>query len=219
MAGSQIFKVVVADDYRVSRLFLETQVRDNERCKLSASFSNADSAGEYCSAHSVDLVIMDVLMRRGSDGIAAAARIKENDPGIKIILATSTAEIGWIDRARQIGVESFWYKEYSEESLADVIARTLDGESVYPDSAPRVAIGKTVSVALTRRDLDVLREMMLGLTNEEVAERLDISVNTVRTHVQNILNKTGFKNRLELIVHAASLGIVVNGQHSTLLES
>ena len=67
-------------------------------------------------------------------------------------------------------------------------------------------------VSLTERDLEVLRELTLGYTNEVIAERLNISVNTVRAHIQNMLNKTGFKNRLALAVNAASLGIVVSDE-------
>ena len=206
------YKVVVVDDYRISRTFFEMMVQSNECYTLAKSFSNAQDAFAYCCENPVDLVIMDVMMRMGIDGMTAAARIKAYDPAIRIILVTSTAESSWEDRAREIGVESFWYKEYSDESLVEVMNRTVAGERVYPKKPVDIELGSVMRVALTERDLDVLRELTLGYTNEVIAERLNISVNTVRAHIQSMLNKTGFKNRLALAVNAASLGIVVSDE-------
>ena len=206
------FRVVVADDYRISRTFFEMMVQSNDRYELTASFASAMDAAEYCLHNKVDLVIMDVLMRTGIDGLTAAQRIKKQRPDIKIILATSTAESLWEDNARLIGVESFWYKEYSKEPLIEVMDRTVAGESVYPEAPANVRLGDVKRVNLTERDLDVLRELTHGYTNEEIADKLGISVNTVRTHVRNMLMKTGYKNRLSLVVNAATLGIVVNDE-------
>ena len=206
------YKVVVADDYRISRTFFEMMVQSNDCYELTASFASALDAAEYCAHNKVDLVIMDVLMRTGIDGLTAAQQIKKQRPEIKIILATSTAESLWEDNARMIGVESFWYKEYSKEPLIEVMNRTMAGESVYPESPANVRLGDIKRVNLTERDLDVLRELTHGYTNEEIADKLGISVNTVRTHVRNMLMKTGYKNRLSLVVNAAMLGIVVNDE-------
>lgn len=201
-------RVIVADDFRISRTFFEMLIKDDANYVLLASFSEARDAAAYCMDHDVDLVILDILMRSGPDGLAAAEQIKRARPDVKIILATSTTESVWEEMARRIGVESFWYKEYSEAPLLEVMNRTMAGESVYPEEPLDVDFGKAKRVDLTPRDLDVLRELMRGLSNEEIATRLDISINTVRTHVQNMLAKTGFKNRLSLVVNAARLGIV-----------
>lgn len=206
------YRVVVVDDYRISRTFFEMMVQSDERYALANSFSNAQDAVAYCSENPVDLVIMDVMMRMGIDGLTAAGQIKAQNPDIRIILATSTAESAWEDMAREIGVESFWYKEYSDESLIKVMNRTVAGEKVYPKKPVDIELGSVMRVSLTERDLEVLRELTLGYTNEVIAERLNISVNTVRAHIQNMLNKTGFKNRLALAVNAASLGIVVSDE-------
>ena len=87
--------------------------------------------------------------------------------------------------------------------------RTADGESVYPAQAPQVSFGKGKRSDLTERELDVLRELSGSLTNEEIAQRLHISVNTVKRHLQNIKEKTGYTSRLELAIHVRLLGIVI----------
>ena len=146
----------------------------------------------------------------GTDGITAAAQIKRRHPEIRIILTTSMAEVQWERQAREAGVESFWYKEYGEAPLLEIMDRTMAGESVYPGTPPKVQFGWVTRDELTERELDVLRELTAGATNEEIADKLCISVNTVRTHIRNLLNKTGFSSRLDLAIHAKSLGLVVS---------
>ena len=219
MTGMHKYKVIVVDDYRISRTFFEMMVRSDVHYELLASFSDADAALKYCRENKVDLVVMDILMRSGTDGLSIAEQIKAELPQTKVILATSALETTWEARARRAGIESFWYKEYSKEPLMEVMNRTMSGESLYPDAPIDVGFGVAKKSDLTPRDLDVLREMVRGLTTEEIAERLNISVNTVRSHILHMLNKTGFKNRLELVSHASSAGIVVSSQHTTRMES
>lgn len=147
----QKYQVVVVDDYRISRTFFEMMVQNDVRYALTGSFSNAGDAVAFCLNHPVDLVILDVMMRTGIDGITAARKIKEQKSQIRIILATSTAEAAWEDDAREIGVESFWYKEYSEESLSEVIERTIAGEHVYPHNPVDIKLGNTNRVELSDR--------------------------------------------------------------------
>ena len=209
---SEKIRVVVVDDFRISRSFFEMGVRMSPRYEMVKAFSAAEDAVSYCLGNPVDLVVMDVMMRSGIDGLTAAQRIKQARPGLKIILVTSMAESKWEKQAREAGIESFWYKEYSEEPLLEVMDRTVDGESVYPSASPRVSFGLVTRSALTERELDVLRELTRGRTNEEIAERLGVTVNTVRYHIQNMLNKTGFENRMDLAINARSMGLVVSDE-------
>ena len=202
-------RVVVADDQNISRGFFEMYIRASTRYELAASLRTAQEAVAYADSHEADLLILDVMMREGIDGLSAAGQIKRSHPELKIILTTSTSETSWEEKARAIGVESFWYKEYDDHSLIDIMDRTVGGESVYPTLPPEVSFGKIKRSDLTNRELDVLRELSGSLTNEEIAERLHISVNTVKRHLQNIMEKTGYTSRLELAIHVRLLGIVI----------
>lgn len=203
-------RVVVADDQNISRGFFEMYVRTSLRYELLAGLRSARDAVRFADAHEVDLLILDVMMPGDLDGLTAAGEIKRRHPEVKIILTTSASETSWESKARALGVESFWYKEYDDNSLIELMDRTMAGESVYPGDAPRVPFGKTTRAELTERELEVLRELTGSLTNEEIAARLHISANTVKRHLQNILEKTGFDNRLELAMNAKLLGLVVN---------
>ena len=215
MCLSERVRVVVVDDQYLARGFFEGLVRMSERYELAASLSVADQAVDWCLDHPVDLVIMDVMMKYGMDGITCARSIKANNPEVKIILTTSTAEAEWIAKARRAKVESFWFKEYSAVSLTEVMDRTMNGESVYPDSPPNPEFGDAVKLDLSEREQDVLRELTRNYTNDEIASRLGISVNTVRNHIQHMLEKTGFKNRIGLAVNAKAMGLVVHEEDRT----
>ena len=208
-------RVVVVDDQYLARGFFEGLVRMSERYELAASLSGAEQAVAFCDEHPADLVLMDVMMKHGLDGLTCARSIKAAHPEIRIILTTSTAEAEWIDKARRAGIDSFWFKEYSEVSLTEVMDRTMRGESVYPGSPPNPEFGSGRKADLTDREQEVLRELTRNYTNEEIALRLHISVNTVRSHIQHMLEKTGYKNRIELAVNAKAAGLVVHEDDRT----
>ena len=207
---SDRIRVVVADDQNISRGFFEMYVRAAIRYELLAGLRTAADAAAYVDAHETDLLILDVMMQDGVDGLTAAEAIKRKHPEIRIILTTSASETSWEEKARAIGIESFWYKEYDSHSLIEIMDRTMNGESVYPGDAPHVPFGAVTRADLTDRELDVLRELTGSLTNEEIAERLNISANTVKRHIQNIMEKTGFESRLDLAMNAKALGLVVH---------
>lgn len=131
-----------------------------KRYELVASLAGAEQAVSWCMHHPVDLVIMDVMMKRGLDGLTCARTIKNNHPKIKIILTTSMAETRWIVKARKAKIDSFWFKEYSDIPLTEVMARTMNGESVYPDIPPNPDFGEITKRDLSDQELDVIREMV-----------------------------------------------------------
>lgn len=79
-------------------------------------------------------------------------------------------ECSYVERAKKIGVEGFWYKDFSVEPILTIIERVLSGESVYPDDVPEIQLGLAKSGELTARELEILREMTGGFTNAEIAE-------------------------------------------------
>ena len=119
-------------------------------------------------------------------------------------------ECSYLGRAREIGVESFWYTEDQRQSLLEIMERTMNGESVYPEASPELRLGLASSYDLrSQRELEVLREITGGDTNQEIAESLHLSVATVKSHILNMLEKTGFRNRTELAVRARESGLVI----------
>ena len=203
------YRILIADDYRMIRQMLEMTVAHADDLELAGTAADAAEAIAFCRSNQVDLVVMDVVMGSGMDGINAAKEIKSMRPETKILIITSMAEADYLRRAREIGIESFWHKEVQEQPLLDVIRRTLAGESIYPGTMPEVWLGQIVSTELTAREIDVLRELVGGASNAEIAERLGISARTVKQHIIGMLQKTGLQNRLQLALQARGGGLVV----------
>ncbi len=203
-------KVMIVDDQFVSRQLFEMYIKSSESYELVFSVESAAFADAYVLKKPVDLVLMDILMSDGSNGLDAAARIKKNRPAIKIIAVTSMPETSWLKKARRIGIDSFWYKEASRDTILDVMDRTMAGESVYPDTPPTVRLGFADSAELTDRELEVLRIMTTGVSNAAIAKKLNISESTVKNHIHNMLEKTGCESRTALAIEARVSGIVVN---------
>ncbi len=203
--------VLIVDDQRTSRKILENYVEETGLCRVCHAIENASMAELYCASGKVDLVIMDVCTACGESGLAAAEKIKRLYPQIKIIIATSMPEYSFIEKARLAGCESFWYKDVGNASLPEVIARTLAGESVYPERAPKLMIGLASSEEFTPRELEVLRELVNGSSYKEIAETLDISENTLKSHVKSLLSKSGYKSALQLAVDAVNKKFILPG--------
>lgn len=201
--------VMIVEDQELVRKYLEDVVKNAPDLELKYSISNSDLADLYCKNGEIDLILMDVYTDYGANGLEASARIKESYPSIKIIIVTSMPEFSYLDRARSIGVDSFVYKELNNESILDVIMRTINGESIYPDSTPEVILGDCSSKDLSYRELEVLREITTGDSNEQIAERMHLSLSTVKTHITNLMQKTGFKSRTELAIKARESGLVI----------
>lgn len=202
-------KVMIVDDQSISRQLFELYVKNSDSYELTFSIESAGVADVYLLRNHVDLILMDILMNDGSNGIEAAARIKKEYPEIKIIAVTSMPEQSFMEQARRAGIDSFWYKETEEQSIIEVMDRTMNGESVYPDNAPLIRLGNADSSELTDRELEVLRIITTGASNTAVAEELGISEHTVKTHVRSMLTKTGFANRTELAIKARALGVAI----------
>ena len=122
---------------------------------------------------------------------------------------TSMPEDSWMERAREIGIESFWHKEVLEETILDIIKRTLAGESIYPDSTPEVTLELAKLTEFTPREIQVLRLLTTWAGNEEITAKLKISQNTVKTHIKHLLEKTGFTTRTQLTIQSRITGFVI----------
>ena len=198
-------KVMIVDDQAISRHLFEMYIERSERYELAFSVKSAAVADIYLTKNQVDLILMDILMNDGSNGLEAAKRIKKQFPQIKIIVVTSLVDAQFLDTAREIGVDSFWYKEADEVTIIEVMDRTMAGESVFPDRPLTVRLGNISSGEITGREMDVLREITTGASNAIVAERLGISEGTVKVHIRNLLRKTGYVSRTELAIKARML--------------
>ena len=204
-----MINVLLVEDSKITRDLVESSIAGSQDYVLIAALENAANAEIACMRGNVDLVLMDVCTADDESGLTAAAKIRKHDPDIKIIIMTSMPEHSFIQKAKNAGCNSFWYKEYGEVELLDVMNRTMLGESVYPSETPVVHVGVADSSELTERELDVLRQLVLGYRYEEISENLNVTANTVKYHVKNLLTKTGYRSTLQLVVDVVSKRLIL----------
>lgn len=204
-------RVMIVEDDPMARKLFEIIVEGSGRYEVAASIESASLAEIYCMSDHIDLILMDVCTALHASGIDAAAKIKKRFPDIKIIIVTSQPECDFIERALNAGVDSFWYKEPSDDALLALMDSTMAGGSIYPDTTPVLDLGLAKSIEFTASELEVLRELTSGDTDDMIAERLNLSVHTVKKHIKNMFQKTGFTTRTQLAVMARETGLVIRG--------
>jgi len=157
-----------------------------------------------------DVVILDYDLPDG-DGVSLVASILAASPTSKVLMLTSYTDPAILNEAIDAGCAGFITKRNSTESiLSAVMAAASDETPVSPDMVRSLLDGNRAgpNSDLTARELEVLRIAARGLTNKEIAEQLSLSVNTVRNHMQHVLNKLGAHSKLEATAVAVRLGLV-----------
>ena len=110
-----------------------------------------------------------------------------------------------------MGADSIWFKDVSEDELMSIVRRTVNGESIYPDRMPEVSLGNTTSYEFSEAEVRVLRLLVEGMTYKQMADKLGVTVDTVKAHISSMLSKTGFTSKTKLAAVVMSKKLIVNG--------
>ena len=204
-----MINVLIVDDSRIARKMMEYEINGMSGYNILTFIEDAQNAMPICMKCQVDLILMDVCTARDSSGLAAASEIKKRFPHIKIIITTSMPEYTFIEKAKQAGCESFWYKDFGNVSLKDVIEKTMAGESVYPDKTPDVDIHGVPISKFTPAQLRVLRELAMGLSQDEVAKKLCLSRSVIKGHISHMCDKTNTSKTLQLVTEAIEKRVIL----------
>lgn len=160
-----------------------------------------------------DVVVMDYRLKDG-DGLTATRRIRERRPETQVVMVTSAEGDAIAVAAIEAGCTAFVLKDSPIAEAVDAIRAAARGESVISPALlsrilPRVRRDyRSVAESLTPREREMLGHLAEGLSNQAIAERLGVSVNTVRNHVQNVLTKLGAHSKLEAVAVAVREGII-----------
>ena len=199
-----MIKICIVDDHESVRDSYKTAIEENDGYVVTGSLPGAFLADVWCRRNSPDLVLMDVCTEDGESGLEAARRIKESMPRIKVIVMTGFDEISYVSRAKEAGADGFVYKAVSFDDLKRVIDDVLNGKKVFPE--PRSITMPSGEAPLTDRETQVLRLLCMNYSRAEIADKLSVSEHTVKRHIQNMLDKTGFGSVVSLAVYMVSNG-------------
>ena len=210
--------ILVVEDQALARMYLCACAEKCADCRVAGALNRADAALGRCGDGQIDLILMDICTENDSDGLTAAEAIKKAYPRIKIVMVTSMLEGRFLERARRIGADSFWYKASPAGDLVGVIEGTRSGKHFWPDGAPSVRLGNALSCDLSDQELETLRLLCEGQTNAEIAAQMNVAESTVRTYINRMLEKTGYPNRNRLMVAAVGKRLVVPGSQLAPVE-
>lgn len=205
-------KVLIVDDHVMVRRGLISLLETYPDLKYVAEASDGEAAVLMYEHSKPDVVLMDLMMPH-MDGVAATQKIRERYPNAKIVALTSFATDELVQRALQAGVLGYLLKNATAEELAKAIRNAHDGKRVLASEAADVLVHAMHKEPvpgddLTEREREVLALMVEGLNNGEIAERLFLSVSTIKFHVSAILSKMAVTNRIEAVALAVQHGIV-----------
>ena len=204
-----MIRVLIVEDQKMAQENMEAIIRASENYTLAGTIPNAADAELFCMREQVDLILMDVCTARDENGIEACALIKKKFKNIKVIIVTSMAEHTFIEKALSARADSFWYKDASHGELISVLDRTVAGEHIFPEKTPEVRLGLTTSYELTPSELDVLRALMQSTGDEDAAAMLGCTKANIRWHLGKILDKTGYRTRMELLIAVARKNLII----------
>ncbi|MCR3921921.1 MAG: response regulator transcription factor [Firmicutes bacterium] len=200
-------KILIVDDHELVRRGLKTFLQTQSDFTVVGEATNGQEAVQLAVAKQPDIVLMDLLMEGGS-GIAATQGILATMPACKIIILTSYYDDEQVYPALEAGAFSYLLKTARGEEIGGVIRKAVAGESVIE---PKVAVKLAKNLRgrptnrhheLTARELDVLRLLGDGKTNQEIADSLIIGIKTVKTHVSSILTKLELHDRTQAAIYA-----------------
>ncbi len=222
-------QVLIADDHSLVREGMRAMLAREPGLEVVGEAENGLQALEMCRELRPDLVLMDVRMPK-LDGMAATQTIKEEYPSISVLIVTTHQSPEYLMDAIRAGAAGYVLKDSTKQELLDAVRRVLDGESPLnqelamqllqrltdedrrhterPVESGKKRREERLAEPLTDREVEVLRLLVLGKTNREVAQSLRLSLSTIKSHVQRLITKLGVSDRTQAAVRAVELGLL-----------
>jgi NarL family two-component system response regulator LiaR len=200
---------MIVDDHQMVREGLKVLLSTCDDIEVVCEAADGAEAVEQCTLERPDVVLMDVMMPV-KDGAQATAEITAAFPGARVIALTSFVDQDYVQKTLDAGAISYLLKDARPEALTRAIRDAMDGRGTIDSSAMRALMERRqddVGKDLTGREREVLALLSAGMSNKEIAERLTLSVGTVRLHVSNILSKLGAPNRTTAAAIAMKHGL------------
>ncbi|QBD78127.1 response regulator transcription factor [Ktedonosporobacter rubrisoli] len=206
-------KVVLVDDHHIVRRGLHSFLKAFDDLAVVGEASSGEEALQHIEEWLPDVVVMDLLMPGGIDGIEAIRRIHRLLPNTRIVALTSYTDDARVLAALRAGAIGYVRKEADPDVLLASVRAAARGQSLLDPAVASAVMqelmrnGKHVN-ELTEREQEVLRQLAFGRTNPEIAAALVVSEETVKTHVGNILTKLQLAHRTQAVIYALKKGMI-----------
>jgi DNA-binding NarL/FixJ family response regulator len=210
-------RMIIADDHELARAGLRTMLEGDRSLTLVGEASNGREAVALCQELRPDLALLDVRMPE-MDGLAAARAIRLVCPQTRVLIVTTHENTDYLLAALKAGAAGYVLKDVTRQDLLSTIRRVLRGESVLSGEIASRALQRMTdqqnnpsnvqTERLTPREREVLEQIVGGHTNRAIAQKLSLSVGTVKIHVEHIIAKLGVADRTQAAVRAVESGLL-----------
>jgi len=215
-----MIKLLIVDDHAMVRSGLSMLLHGNHGIEVVGEASEGDEAIVRAGELKPDVVLMDLSMPHGKDGMTATAELKQKQPETAILILTMHDDDEYLFRAISIGASGYILKNAPHHELVSAIQCVAAGDAYLFPTATKRLMGEYMNRvkdgtesgepygSLSEREKEILGWLAKGYTNKEIGESLFISVKTVETHRSHLMEKLGLKTRPELIKFAAKKGLL-----------
>jgi DNA-binding NarL/FixJ family response regulator len=198
------YKVIIADDHTLFRQGLKLILEDMENIEVIADVSNGKELLEIAGMLQSDLIIMDINMPM-VNGIEASRLLLHENPDLKILVVSMYGEEQYYNSVIENGVKGFILKDAENTELRAAVNLILNGKTYFSQELLVKLLRNrqnNVQISITQREREILELICEGLSSMEIAEKLFLSERTVENHRANLLDKTGCRNSLSLVLYA-----------------
>lgn len=209
----ETIRVLVVDDHTVVRKGI-CALLSSPRYNIEVIGEAGDGAQAVTQARALqpDMILMDLLMPVKT-GLEALQEIRAEDPDARVLILTSAGDRAQVISALKAGAQGYILKDSVPDDLIQAIEAVSAGKLLLPSDLAQKALFAEADETpppsdLTEREIDVLRCLAQGLSNQEIADELSISLYTVRSHVRNILGKLHLANRTQAALYALNKGLL-----------
>ncbi len=213
-------KVIIIDDHPLFREGIKTIINKDCRFTVIGEAGTGNDGFEMVKEHNPDMVIIDISLP-DINGIQILHEIKEEFSKINVVVLSMHSESANIIRAFKYGANGYLVKESAANKLIDCLETVLRGNYYLDNQLSQEIVGSILKSSsdkkevtnynydkLTSREQEIMRLIVTGYSNKEIAKKLFISPKTVRNHYSNIMNKLVLKNTVELMKYAAKIGLI-----------
>jgi NarL family two-component system response regulator LiaR len=202
-------RIALVDDHKVVTRGIKTYLESFPDIQVTAMVSSGEEALRSMNEWQADIIVMDMLMPGGMDGIETTTRINAQNPKAKIIALTASTDEARLMGILRAGAQGYVRKDADPETLLAAVRAVAAGKTfVDPSIAGTILRGTEPRDELTLRESEVLRALAFGRSNKEIANSLSISEETVKTHVGRLFSKLGIENRAQAVVQALKRQVV-----------
>jgi DNA-binding NarL/FixJ family response regulator len=208
-----VTRILVADDHPIVRSGLKKVLDAQPDLEVVAEAEDGAEAVRKALADDVHLAILDVSMPKAT-GIQAAAELHKRKPEMRLLMLSMYDSEQYLFESLKAGASGYVLKSHADHDIVDAVRRTMRGQSfLYPSAISTLVKdvsdrGEEKFDVLTPRELQVVKLIAEAYTSKEIAQQLVISVKTVERHRQNILDKLGMSDRVELTRYAIRRGLI-----------